>query len=175
MTDEIICGDEWLALIGRQHGQKDVYVIQAKAESLIVPLTTDQDVIFTIEPSPAMNQNVLILPGGEIEDGELHLDGANRELQEEIGYKAQRLDFLTSLQPWCKYLTVTSYVYLARDLTPSTLQGDEDYAIHTKRIPLNQFEQLIASGQLKDSRIISALYLAKRYLHWEAQREVVRS
>jgi ADP-ribose diphosphatase len=167
--DETICGDQWLALVERRHGNKDVYVIKANDEALIVPLTPEQDVIFTIEPSPALGHEVLILPGGEVAEGELSLETANRELQEEIGFRAGRLDFLAALHPWNKYLTATSHIYLARDLEPGQLAGDEDYAIRTMRVPLAGFESLIASGRLTDARVVAALYLAKRFLMREAR------
>lgn len=168
--DNIVCGDQWLALVERQHGGKDVHVIKANDEALLVPLTPAGEVILTVEPSPALGGDVLILPGGEVGDGELSLEAANRELQEEIGYRAERLDFLAALHPWNKYLTVTSHVYLARNLVPSQLEGDEDYAIGIERVPLAGFEQLIASGRLTDARVISALYLAVRFLQWEKGR-----
>ncbi|GAB4574261.1 MAG: hypothetical protein Kow0077_19870 [Anaerolineae bacterium] len=168
--DKILCGDQWLALVERQHGEKTVHVIKSGDEALLVPLTPEGEVIFTAEPSPALGQDVLILPGGEVDQGELSPETANRELQEEIGYRAERLDFIAALHPWSKYLTVTAYVYLARDLTPARLQGDEDYEIGVERIPLERFEHLIATGRLTDARIIAALYLTRRYLAWEQQQ-----
>ncbi|MFC1961049.1 NUDIX domain-containing protein [Chloroflexota bacterium] len=166
--DELICGDEWLSLVKRRHGERDTNVIKANDEALIVPLTADGDVILTTEPSPALGFDVIILPGGEVKAGELSLDAGNREMQEEIGYRAERLDFLATLHPWSKYLSVASHVYLARDLVAGQLIGDEDYEIGVMRVPLDDFEQLIATGQLTDARIIAALYLTKRFLQWEA-------
>lgn len=168
MDDKVICGNEWLSLVVRQHGSRDVQVIQAKNETLIVPLTPGGDVLLTREPSPALGHEVYVLPGGTVEHGELTLEAGNRELQEEIGYRAERLDYLAALHPWNKYLTVISYVYLARDLTPSRLQGDEDYEIGVRRVPLDRFEALIADGQITDARLIAALYMTKRFLQWEA-------
>jgi ADP-ribose diphosphatase len=167
--EDIVCGDQWLALVERQHGDHDVYVVKARDEALIVPLTQQGAVIFAVEPSPALGRDVLILPGGEVADGEFSLDAGNRELQEEIGYRADRLDFLASLHPWAKYLTVRSHVYLARDLQPGKLAGDEDYAIGVESVPLADFETLIASGRLTDARVVAALYLARRYLQWEGR------
>ena len=132
-------------------------------EVLIVPLTAEGEVILTIEPSTAFGEPTLILPGGETEPGEPHAETANRELQEEIGYQAGRLDFLGELRPFSKYLTVRTFVYLAHDLTPSQLEGDEDYAIGVERVPLAEFESLIAAGRLLDARVIAALYMARNF------------
>jgi 8-oxo-dGTP pyrophosphatase MutT (NUDIX family) len=110
-------------------------------EVLIIPLTAGGQVILTLEPSAAFGQPTLILPGGETEPGEPHAETANRELQEEIGYQAGRLDFLGELRPYSKYLTVRSFVYLARELTPSRLKGDEEYEISVEQVLLEKFEQ----------------------------------
>lgn len=169
--DRVICGDEWLSLVERRHGERDVSVIKANDEALIVPLNDRGEVIFTREPSPAFEHDVLILPGGEVADGELSLEAGNRELQEEIGFRARRIDFLAALQPWAKYLTVTSYIFLARDLEASELVGDEDYDIGIFTFPLENFEKLIAAGQLTDARIIAALYMTKRFLQWEQRKQ----
>lgn len=167
--ENILCGDQWLSLVEGQHGDISVHYIRAKDEALIVPLTDDGEVLFTIEPAPALGQDVLILPGGEVETDEYSLDTANRELQEEIGFRADRLDYLTSLAPWSKYLTTQSHLFLARGLTPSQLNGDETYEISVYRHPLATFERLIADGNLFDARVIAALYLAHRFLLWEGQ------
>ncbi len=164
MDFKTLCGDEWMALAQTRHGDQEVSVIVAGDEAVIVPLTPEGEVIFTVEPSPALGRDVLILPGGTIESGEPALEAANRELQEEIGFRAARLDFLGRVQPWAKYLTTTAHLYLARDLTPSTLPGDEDYAIRLERVRLDGFEALIDSGRLGDARVIAALYLTRRHL-----------
>lgn len=140
-----------------------VEFVRTGDEVLIVPLTAEGEMILTLEPSAAFDEPTLILPGGETETGEPHAETANRELQEEIGYQAERLDFLGELRPFSKYLTVRTFVYLARDLTPSHLEGDEDYAISVERVPLAGFESLIAAGRLFDARVIAALYMARSF------------
>ncbi len=133
-------------------------------EVLIVPLTEEGEVVLTIEPSAAFNEPAIILPGGSTEENEEHTETARRELQEEIGYAPQRLDFLGELRPFSKYLTTRSFVYLARDLTPSQLEGDEGYQIQVERVPLSEFEGLIAVGRLHDARVIAALYMARAFV-----------
>jgi hypothetical protein len=97
---------------------------------------------------------------------------ANRELQEEVGYRADRLDFLGELRPWSKYLAVRTRVYLARDLRESALPGDEAYEIGVERVPLAAFEALVDQGRLRDARAIAALHLARRFLEDETVRHV---
>lgn len=141
-----------------------VEFVRTGDEVLIVPLTEEGQVILTVEPSAAFGEPTLILPGGETEPGEPHAETANRELQEEIGYKAGQLDLLGELRPYSKYLAARSLVYLAQDLTPSLLEGDEDYAISVEQVPLAEFELLIATGRLLDARVVAALYMARNFL-----------
>ena len=133
-------------------------------EALVVALTADGDVLLTIEPSAAFPGPTVILPGGSTSPDRSAAETANLELQEEVGLRAERLDFLGELRPFSKYLTVRTFVYLARDLLPSRLTGDETYVIDVERVPLASFESLIAAGRLMDARVIAALYLARAFL-----------
>jgi ADP-ribose diphosphatase len=138
----------------------------AADEALIAPLASDGDVLLSVEPAPAFNgESTLILPGGIVEPNETPSAAANRELQEEIGYKAGRLDLLGELRPYSKYLSVRSFVYLARDLSPGRLTGDEGYEIEVERVPLGDFESLIVDGRLRDARVIAALFLARNFVN----------
>ena len=139
--------------------------IQSSDEVRIVPLTATGDVILSIELSPAFGEAVLIVGGGQVEPGEAYTTTANRELQEELGYKANRLDYLGEVRPWAKYVSTRSFVYLARDLVESKLQGDEAEEIGKVHVPLSNFEPLIASGQLVDAPSIAALYMARSFLN----------
>jgi hypothetical protein len=58
-------------------------------------------------------------------------------------------------------------VYLARQLTPSELPGDEDYEIEVSQVSLGSFEALIEDGRLLDARVIAALYLARAFMSRE--------
>jgi ADP-ribose diphosphatase len=64
---------------------------------------------------------------------------------------------------WPEYKAL-SCIYLARDLQESRLQGDEEWPINIVRVPLADFERLIVEGQRRDSSVIAALYLARRFL-----------
>ena len=120
--------------------------------------------LLTVEPSAAFQAPTLLLPGGSSEPGETLEQAALRELQEEVAFTAARLDALGELRPWSKYLAVQSFLYLARDLTPSRLEGDEDYPILVEAVPLADFERLIQAGRLLDARVIAALYLTRAFL-----------
>ena len=137
-------------------------------EVLTVPITEQREVILIQESSAAFGIPVLVLSGGKSSADENHSETAIRELREEIGYAARRLDYLGELHPYSKYLTVRSFVYLAQDLVPSKLEDEYNEVEQIQRVPLAQFEQLIADGYLQDARVIAALYMARNFLKQQA-------
>ena len=151
--------------------KQEILWIRTHNEALIVPVTDQGEVLLTIEPSPAFQVPMLLLPGGIVEPTEKPEQAALRELQEEIGFTAARLDALGELRPWSKYLALQSLVYLARGLTPSHLEGDEDYPILVEAVPLADFERLMQAGRLLDARVIAALYLARAFLQTSQKEE----
>ncbi len=153
--------DDYYSIYTSEQG---IDYIRMRSEVLIVPLTHQGKVILTIEPSVAFGEPTLVLPGGVTELDETHEQTALRELQEEIGYTAKRLDFLGEVRPFSKYIAIQSFIYLARELVPSKLQGDEDYPIRMEQVPLKDFEHLIISGRLLDARIIAALFMTRSFL-----------
>ncbi len=147
-----------------EDGENDEYVTCAD-EVLMIPLTDDGQVIFIREPAPAFGRETpLLLPGGTVEDGEELAVTADRELQEEIGYRAGSMEFLMAMRPWSKYLGVTSHVFVAQGLRPSQLDGDEGYEIALEPHPLAALDDLIQTGALRDARVIAALLLARQRL-----------
>jgi ADP-ribose diphosphatase len=130
---------------------------------VVVPLTASGDVLLAVERSPAMDREILTLVSGSIEAGESLEEAANRELQEELGYRAGRVNYLGELHPF-KYLTTRLFAFLACDLTPSKLAGDETYTITERRVSLNDFTVLCQAGELQDASAIAALCLVRDYL-----------
>lgn len=168
----------------KPHGQKinsdPYFTLMADADGvgfihcgdgvLVVPLTDDGHVLMAVERSPAFGREVLGLVGGEVEAGEPLDETANRELQEELGWRAERIDFLGELHPF-KYLSSRQFVFLARDLVPGKLEGDETYPVGTRKVALARFVDLCTAGELHDATAIAALCLAQHFLEQEARGE----
>ena len=72
-----------------------------------------------------------------------------------------------------KYLTTRQFVFLARELSPGKLVGDEIHAITERRIPLKDFAVLCRTGELQDASAIAALCLARSYLTQPDRHDVL--
>jgi 8-oxo-dGTP pyrophosphatase MutT (NUDIX family) len=166
MPHKLLYSTRWISLYEAE--KKECYVASDDGV-MVVPLTAEGEVILIQEPMVYRKGEVtLYLPSGGLEKGEDPQACADRELQEEINLSAGRFDHLGQVQAWAKYLNAHLDLYLARDLTPSEREGDEDYVITTETVRLDSFESLLASGRLRDSSVIAALFLARQFLANEA-------
>lgn len=149
--------DEYFAIDEDDNGDR---YVRSGDEVLVLPVLDDGRVAFIVEPSPAFGDYTLILPGGQVERGEPHAVTANRELQEEAGYRATQIEPLGELRPFSKYLRLRSFVFLARGLVPDRVQGDERHHIEVVPISLEAALQAARAGSLRDARVLAALLLA---------------
>ena len=139
--------------------------IRTLDEVCVLPLDSEGQVLFAVEPAPAFERvPALVLPGGTVEPGEAFHQTANRELQEELGFRAEELTYLGEVRPWPKYLAVRTHLFLGRTLVPSKLPGDEAEPVGLRRVALNEIDALVADGQLLDARALAAIYLARATL-----------
>lgn len=112
----------------------------------------------------AISDELLEVPAGGIEDGESPEEAAIRELQEEIGMLPGQLIELGGfwLTPgWCnEYM----YAYLAKDLSESKLEPDDDENIQVVKIPLGELMREINSGLIHDAKTIATVLLGNNHL-----------
>jgi ADP-ribose diphosphatase len=111
----------------------------------------------------------LTLVKGTADPGESLEEAANRELKEEIGYGARRLDFVKKLNLAPGHMGFTINVLLARDLYPEKLAGDEPEPPELVIWPLAKLDELVAGDEFREARAIAALCLVQRLLCSETQ------
>jgi ADP-ribose pyrophosphatase len=130
----------------------------------MVPLTEDGQVLLVRQWRHATEQAMLEIPAGALAPGEDPAACAGRELAEEIGFAARRLDTLTTLFTSPGYVRESIVIYLARDLHPETAEGDEDENMQV--VPMTLAESLAAclDGRITDGKTIAALFLAREFL-----------
>ena len=107
---------------------------------------------------------LLELPAGGVDPGEGIEEAAQRELQEEIGHRAGRLERLGGFYVSPGYCTEFIRLFLARDLTPSVLEADHDEQITVEPVTFEEALRLVDAGEICDSKSIIGLLLAAREL-----------
>lgn len=131
---------------------------------LIVPLLDENTVLLVREYAAGIEDYHLALPKGAIDQGETLLAAANRELKEEVGYGARKLQFLKRINLSPAYMEHGINVVIAWDLYPERLVGDEPEPIEVVPYPLSDLLQLIARADVCEGRSIAALFMAREWL-----------
>jgi 8-oxo-dGTP pyrophosphatase MutT (NUDIX family) len=144
--------------------EDDESFIRMQDGVLMVPVTQDHEIMLIEEQSIAYGDTMLTLPTGGINADETPKAAANRELQEEIGYKAGKLDLIGVLHPSVKYAQWRYWVVLAQELSAHKLEGDEKTSITVKTIRPSEVSWMIDMGKIKDSTAIAALYMALNHV-----------
>ncbi|ANJ68411.1 ADP compounds hydrolase NudE [Halothiobacillus diazotrophicus] len=131
---------------------------------LVVPITTEQDVVLIREYACGTERYELGLPKGRVEPGEALMVAANRELMEEAGFGAEQFDYLAELTSAPTYSGQRTHVVIATGLYPARLSGDEPEPLEVLRWPLADIDQLALAGHCTEARSIAALYMARAHL-----------
>jgi ADP-ribose pyrophosphatase len=130
----------------------------------LVPVDDQNRVWFVRQYRHPAGEVLLELPAGMVEPGEAPLDCARREIREEIGMAAGRIEPIGEYYLAPGYSTEFMHVFLATDLHPDPLPGDADEFISVEPIPLEVVLHMIESGKIRDAKTLASLMLAKRYM-----------
>lgn len=123
----------------------------------IVALDAEDNVILVRQFRHAVAKELLEIPAGGVEPGEEPLKSALRELAEESGYTAGRIERLGGFYSSPGYCTEFLHLFLATELKPGPSQAQEDEILEVVPIPLKQVYRLIKSGEIRDAKSIAGL------------------
>lgn len=125
----------------------------------IVPLLDDGRVILVRQYRHAVGRVLTEVPAGTLHPDETPEECALRELQEEIGYTADRLERLTAFHLAPGYSTELIHLFLATGLQPAESEKDEDELLELVVMPLDEAVAKIFDGSIQDAKSVAALLL----------------
>lgn len=135
-------------------------IVVHKGSAVIVPVFSDNTVAFVRQYRHAAGKYLLEIPAGSLENGERPEIGAARELEEEIGVTAAKLDKIAEFYISPGFLTEKMFVYLATELTDTAQRLETDEIIELERITFPQAFDLIRGGEIEDAKTIVGLLFA---------------
>lgn len=109
----------------------------------------------------AFNEEIIEIPAGKLEEGEIPLPAAERELLEETGYRPLEMIFLGKMYPTVGYSNEVINLYYCEKAQKEERHLDSDECIDLFYLSLEEIEQLIIENKIKDSKTIAAIYLYK--------------
>ena len=136
-------------------------IVEHNGGAVIAALTEDKKLVMVRQYRKPADKVMLEVPAGKIDPGEMPLEAAVRELKEETGYTASKVEFLTEFYPSVGYSEERLYLYLCTGLTPGETCFDENEAIEIEEIDLDRLFKMAMSGELDDAKTIIAILMVK--------------
>lgn len=137
-------------------------VVERNDAVCILAVDNDGYILLERQYRYSINQELLELPAGMIEQGEKPEDCARRELQEETGYIPRKLEEIAGWYVAPGFCTEFMHLFLATELNPSRLFAEDTDEIQVIRLKPEECLELISTGRIQDGKTIAGIYA---YLH----------
>jgi ADP-ribose pyrophosphatase len=135
-------------------------VVHHPGSAVIIPIFDDGTIAFVRQYRHPAVRYLLEAPAGTLDRGEVPEEGAARELEEELGFVAGRLEKLSEFFVSPGFCEEKMWVYLATELTETKQRLEEDEILQVVRIPFSQALTMISTGEIEDAKTIIGVMLA---------------
>ena len=131
---------------------------------VLVPVDDAGNLLFVRQFRHAVGGDLLELPAGTRDEDEPYEQCAAREIREETGMEAGRLQKIGEFYLVPGYSTERMAAFLATELKENPLDPYDDEFLEVERIPLKRAVELAERGEIPDAKSLAALLLAKPYM-----------
>lgn len=153
----------------------DVDFIEHPGATAIIPFLDDDRIIILNQYRHALRRSIWEIPAGTLDPQESDISCAKRELIEETGFSAAEWHNLGEITPVPGYSDERIHIFLARELQPAEQKLDKDELIKVTKVKLQDALDMIARGEIQDSKSISGLYLALNWLNKHRSSQKIES
>ncbi|MGI6713022.1 MAG: NUDIX hydrolase [Bacillota bacterium] len=123
----------------------------------IVPINKDGNIILVKQFRKPLEQETIEIPAGKLNPGENPEKCALRELQEEIGYTAEKLEYKFSYYTSPGFCNEILHLFFASNLKESKKPCDEDEIIEITQVSLQKALHMIMKGEIIDGKTITGI------------------
>ena len=109
----------------------------------------------------AFNEEMIEIPAGKLEEGEIPLPAAERELLEETGYRPLEMIYLGDMYPTVGYSNEVIHLYYCEKAKKEERHLDNDECIDLFLLNMEEIDKMIANNEIKDSKTIAVISLYK--------------
>jgi len=134
-------------------------VVHHNGSAVIVPVFDDGTVALVKQYRHPAVRYLLEVPAGTLAKGERPEIGAARELKEELGLVATRLEKLSEFFVSPGFCEEKMWVYLATELSEGEQALEDDEILDVVRLPIADALEMITSGEIQDAKTIIGLML----------------
>ncbi|MCC6013871.1 MAG: NUDIX hydrolase [Candidatus Verstraetearchaeota archaeon] len=130
----------------------------------ILALDNDNNIILIRQYRHAAGKFMWEIPAGTLEEGEDPLECAKRELLEETGYIANKIEKLIQFYVAVGYCTEIIHLFIARELKKLSQKTEEDEFISVHLIPIDRALEMIKNNEIEDAKTIIGILMMKNVL-----------
>jgi ADP-ribose pyrophosphatase len=130
--------------------------------SVVIPLSADNELYMVRQFRKPIEMETLEIPAGKLDAGEEPLVCAIRELREETGLVAEKVEHVLSMHSTPGFSNEVLHLYLATGLKEGPAEADEDEFISTERIPVAKLVEMVYTGEITDAKTIIGILTADR-------------
>lgn len=127
---------------------------------IVLPITENGEIVFIEQMRESVGKVCLELPAGMIDREEAPIDAAKRELEEETGIIAKKIELLMDGYPSAGYTSERIYIYLAKDFEEGKVHLDETEEITSvKKISIDKALNLISENYFEEVNLVVAILM----------------
>lgn len=164
LAEEIVFEGKIFDILTARIREKDVEyqreIVLHKGSVVVVPVFEDLTVALVRQYRRAAREYLLEIPAGLLEMDESHEAGARRELEEEVGVIAGKIEKLTEFYVSPGFLSEKIFMFLATELTETAQNLESDELLTVERISFDEAFAKIRNGEIQDAKTIIGLILA---------------
>lgn len=146
---------------GKESGREVVEFSQAVA---VVAITGEGQVLFVSQYRYPVGEVLLEIPAGKMDKNENPEECARRELKEETGYTASKMEKICEFYTTPGFTNELMHVFLAQGLTTGEQSPDEDEFVKLEELAMGDAIQAIFDGTIRDGKTIAGLLAAQQML-----------
>ncbi|NUO07891.1 MAG: NUDIX hydrolase [Candidatus Brocadia sp.] len=135
-------------------------VIEHPGSAAIIPFVSEDEIFLIKQYRHAVKETLYEIPAGTLDKGETFITCAGRELEEETGYKAGKLEPLIILYPSPGILSETMHLFKATNLikTQTNYQADESIK-GIIQVKLSKALEMVKKGEIRDAKTACSILM----------------
>lgn len=142
-------------------------IVDHKKGAGIIAFDGEDSIYMVRQYRISIDSYTLEIPAGLVDANEVPIDAARRELQEEIGYYPEDIEYLFDMHSSPGFTNDKLSLFLARDLKKSKLELDDDEFLEVASYKVKDLYRMIENGEITDAKTIIGIMYAMKLMNEE--------